>query len=443
MKKKALIIGGAVCAAAAAALCAGIIISVTGWNGGDYTIPQLDLSAAPKDSDESISYLYEQSTVDSSADYLAHPDSVLLKSGNILTVYPKGHGKGEILNRLSTDGGKSWSGCVENTPITWQESLETPTVYRLTFTDKSEKLILISANPKWPDMDTPGGFNCSVSSDDGMTWTQFEPFYTKETDGGVIPIVAMSSLTQLKEDGKFVNRWMGTFHDADFYNYKTELTFDEQGYPMWSKPVKYFAAYRNVEAKAKMCEVEIIRSDGGRGDELCLIARSNSKKMNSLISFSQDEGETWSKPVEAPAALNGERHKAEWTKDGRLFITFRSIERGSRAKKAAGTKLFNTKKWLSEGWVAWVGSYDDLKNGTEGQYRIKLAHTYLKGQKSPQYSANADTGYCGNVVLEDGTVVTSSYGCFSPDEKTADGKLKTYIVSKRINLKDTDKLVQE
>ena len=73
--------------------------------------------------------------------------------------------------------------------------------------------------------------------------------------------------------------------------------------------------------------MEIIRSDGGQGDELCLITRSNTKKCNSLISFSQDEGKTWSKPVEAPAALNGERHKAEWTKDGRLFITFRSIER--------------------------------------------------------------------------------------------------------------------
>ena len=44
------------------------------------------------------------------------------------------------------------------------------------------------------------------------------------------------------------------------------------------------------------------------------------------------------------------------------------------------------------------------------------------------------------VVLEDGTVVTSTYGCFG--EKNADGTYKTYVVSKRVNLKDVDKLLK-
>src|SRR5699024_7650925 len=123
----------------------------------------------------------------------------------------------------------------------------------------------------------------------------------------VIPIVAMSSLTQLKENGKFVDKWMGLFHDADFYNYKTILTFDENGNMQWSEPVKYFSAYREIEQQYCMCEVEVIRSEQGLGDELCLITRSNSHTMNSLVSFSQDEGNTWSEPKELPAALNGER----------------------------------------------------------------------------------------------------------------------------------------
>ena len=190
-----------------------------------------------------------------------------------------------------------------------------------------------------------------------------------------------------------------------------------------------------------MCEVEVIRSENGTGDELCLISRSNSKKINSLISFSQDEGKTWSEPVEAPAALNGERHKADYTPDGRLYITFRSIERGQKAKQHS--KLFATKGWISEGLVAWVGTFDDLKNGTEGQYRIKLAHIYEDGQTMPEYYAEADTGYCGNVVLPDGTIVTCGYGKFSPDEKTvnSDELLKTYICAKRINLSHTDELI--
>jgi hypothetical protein len=404
----------------------------------DYTVPEIDLSVMPGGTDEKYAYLYELSVVDDTADYLAHPDSVLLKNGDILTVYPEGHGKGAIRTKISTDGGKSWTKSVENTPESWKDSLETPTVYRLTFTDGKtpDKLILISANPKWPNMSTPGGFNCSVSTDEGKTWTEFERFYDNDSSCPVVPIVAMSSLTQLKENGVFVDKWMGLFHDSDFYNYKTILTFDDEGNMHWSQPEKYFSKYRETEKKAQMCEVEVIRSVKGQGGTLALIARSNSKKMNSLISFSTDEGETWSAPREVPSALNGERHKAEWV-GNKLFITFRSINRGPEAIKGSG------KKWVSEGWVAWVGSFEDLRQGTEGICRIKLAHIYNDGQTSPEYTAKSDTGYCGNVVLDDGTIVTSTYGKFSPDEKTSGGDYKTYICSKRINPKDIEEMIKQ
>lgn len=415
------------------------------FNGDDYTVKELDLSVIPDElKGTQYEYLYDLAVVDNSKKYMAHPDCVLLKNGNILAMYPEGHGKGAVRTKISTDAGKSWSESLENTPKSWKNSQETPTVYRLEFTDgkTDDKLIMISANPKWGNSPTDGGFNCSVSSDEGETWTEFETFYDKNSKAPVIPIVAMSSLTQLKENGKFVDKWMGLFHDRDFYNYKTILTFDENGNARWSVPEKYFSAYREIEEKSNMCEVEVIRSEQGKGDELCLISRSNTKQMNSLISFSTDEGKTWSKPVQAPAALNGERHKAEYTKDGRLFITFRSIERGKKAQENADESV--TSGFVSEGWIAWVGTYDDLKSGSEGQYRIKLAHIYKDGQKQPEYCANADTGYCGNVVMPDGTIVTSSYGKFDPNDKLAFSKtLRTYICSKRINLSDTDKLVEK
>lgn len=42
--------------------------------------------------------------------YLGHPTTVLLEDGNtILIVYPKGHGKGEIILKRSEDGGQTWS----------------------------------------------------------------------------------------------------------------------------------------------------------------------------------------------------------------------------------------------------------------------------------------------------------------------------------------------
>ena len=208
------------------------------FSGGDYTIPEIDLSVMPEALEGTeYEYLYDLCVIDDSRDYMAHPDSVLLKDGSILTVYPAGHGKGAVLNKVSADGGITWSQEIENTPESWKSSLETPTIYRLEFSDgRDDKLILISANPKWPGMDTPGGFECSISEDEGRTWTEFQRFYSYNDDVSVVPIVAMSSLTRLKENGEFVDKWMGLFHDSDFYNYKTILTFDEEGNIQWSEP---------------------------------------------------------------------------------------------------------------------------------------------------------------------------------------------------------------
>ena len=63
-------------------------------------------------------------------------------------------------------------------------------------------------------------------------------------------------------------------------------------------------------------------------------------------------------------------------------------------------------------------------------------------QNSKEYAANADTGYCGNVVLADGTIVTTSYGCFDNTKITKKLEFKTYIASKRINLSDIDELAK-
>ena len=410
-----------------------------GNGAGNYSIPLVRLDVMPENTPDELKYLYETSVVDNGLDYIGHPDAILLKDGSILDVYPSGHGKGAVRSKISYDGGITYPGIIENQPKSWETSRETPTVYRLEFSDGTpDKILLICGNPDWRDgKGTIGGFNFSLSDDEGKTWTEFELCFGKKDEVTVIPIVAMASLTRLKENGKFVDKWMAFFHDRRFINYKTILSF-ENGKPVWSKPEPYFAKHRSIEKKANMCEVEVVRSDCGKGDELCLIARCNNKRYNSILSFSKDEGKTWSKPVFVPSALNGERHKADYTPDGRLFITFRSIERDK--EKIEKFSVEHMKNWFSEGWVAWVGTYDDLKNGREGQYRIKLAHTYLKKQTEPMLSANADTGYCGNVVFDDGTIVTSTYGAFG--EKKADGDYKTYVVSKRLRLADVDKLIK-
>lgn len=414
--------------------------------GRGYTIPMVDLSVKPDGLDCKYDSLFKQAIIDNATDYMAHPDAVLLKSGKLMAMYPEGHGKGNVVARISEDGGLTWSERIKDTPKSWQTSRETPTVYRLQFNNGSEKVVMISGNPTWGKPFAGDGFNACFSNDDGNTWTEFEKFYGKKSEYYISPMVAMASLTRLKDNkGQWRDAWMGVCHDGGFHNYKTILTF-EDGKMKWSMPEKYLAAHRIYEKKFAICEVEVIRSECGAGKQLCLIARCNghnrNKANNSIVSFSDDEGVTWTTPRELPAAISGERHKAEWLHDGRLFVTFRAIDRDPAKLKISAEVCGKGKGvWFSEGWIAWVGTYDDLVKGNEGQYRIKLAHTYLKPDAKPSLAANADTGYCGNAVLDDGRVFTSTYGTFGEICKGGDGtKLKTYIVGKTLDIALVDEL---
>jgi len=78
-------------------------------------------------------------------------------------------------------------------------------------------------------------------------------------------------------------------------------------------------------------------------------------------------------------------------------------------------------------FVAWVGTYDDIKQGKSGQYRIKLLHSY----------AGRDCGYPGMALLPDGTIVATTY------IKYAAGKKRHSVVSTRFKLKEIDKIASK
>jgi hypothetical protein len=156
--------------------------------------------------------------------------------------------------------------------------------------------------------------------------------------------------------------------------------------------------------EASLCEPGAVRSpDGG---EIAVLLRENSRKHNSYLITSKDEGLSWSLPKELPAALTGDRHTAKYAPDGRLFITFRDTTRESATKGD---------------WVAWVGKYDDIVSGREGQYRVRLMHN----------TSGADCAYPGLEVLPDGTIVTTTYGHWTKDEPP-------YIMSVRLKLEELD-----
>jgi hypothetical protein len=136
--------------------------------------------------------------------------------------------------------------------------------------------------------------------------------------------------------------------------------------------------------------------------------RENSRRRNAHVIFSGDEGRTWSNPRELPAALTGDRHAAVYAPDGRLFISFRDKTLDSPTPGD---------------WVAWVGTFEDILKGLEGQYRVRLMDN-TKG---------SDCAYPGVVILPDGTIVTTTYGHWTEGESP-------YIVSVRLKLEELDAL---
>jgi hypothetical protein len=54
-----------------------------------------------------------------------------------------------------------------------------------------------------------------------------------------------------------------------------------------------------------------------------VLLRENSRRKNSFVIFSRDEGKTWTELRELPGSLTGDRHVGKYAPDGRLFISFR------------------------------------------------------------------------------------------------------------------------
>jgi hypothetical protein len=217
--------------------------------------------------------------------YLGHPTTVLLEDGRtVLVVYPKGHGRGPIVMKRSTDGGTSWSGRLP-VPENWSTSLETPTIHRIVDPEGRRRLILFSG--LYPA-------RLASSEDDGAHWS---PLREIGEWGG---IVVMSALVALRD-----GRYLGMFHDdgrffrADGRRSATMTlytTFSADGGRTWSHPTGIFAA-----DSIHLCEPGIVRSPDGR--RLAALVRENTRRHNSYVLFSDDEGENWSTPRELPPAF--------------------------------------------------------------------------------------------------------------------------------------------
>ena len=344
-----------------------------------------------------------QVTVDREAgQYLGHPTTCLLEDGKtILCVYPKGHGRGPIVYKRSLDGGRTWSERLP-TPESWSTSKEVPTLHRVIDQDGKKRLILWSG--LYPA-------RLSVSEDDGSSWSELTP----AGDWG--GIVVMGFVEPLKS-GK--GHYMAMFHDdGRFFASKPAVrnqrtfnlysTFSTDGGLSWGFPSSVFQS-----SEVHLCEPGCIRSPDGK--TLAVLLRENARMKNSHIIFSNDEGKTWSEPRELPLSLTGDRHTGKYSSDGRLFISFRCI---SPRQKASDRRF--------EGdWVGWVGTWDDLLHGRNGQYSVRLKDN-TKGY---------DTTYPGVEVMPDDTFVVTTYGHWDDGEEP-------YILSSRFKLSELDEMAKQ
>ena len=325
--------------------------------------------------------------------YQGHPTTVLMPDGKtILAVWCVNHGGKAGPMARSDDGGKTWTRLDSTLPPGFKTHQNCPSIYRMTDPQGKERLWVFSAwrGKRFSDEAMPS----IMSEDGGKTWKEMPPL--GKTFRCVMTFSSMARLA----DGSYVGLYHRGPEGADRAPLEVLQTVTKDGGFTWSEP----RVVAKVEGK-NPCEPFVFRSPDGK--ELCALLRENTHKTYSLMMFSRDEGSTWSTPRDTPWGLTGDRHMGVQTKDGRLVVAFRDQAPQSPTKGH---------------FVAWVGTYDDIKQGRPGQYRIKLLHSY----------AGVDCGYPGLEALPDGTIVATTYIKYWNDAR------KHSVVCTRFTLAETD-----
>ena len=328
--------------------------------------------------------------------YLGHVSTILLADGHtILAAYPKGHGKGSIVMKRSTDGGQTWSERLP-VPASFATSQEVPTMWRVTDPAGKERIVL------WSGLHPA---KLAHSEDNGATWSELAP----AGDWGGIVVMGDLAATTTKgrylawfhDDGRFLHK--GGKAAGTFTLLQTEST---DGGVQWSAPRALWTG-----SDVHYCEPGCVRSPDGT--QLALLLRENRRKQPSAWMTSRDEGASWSEPRAMHPALTGDRHTLRYAKDGRLVAVFRD------------TRLDGDGAWRGD-FIAWVGTFDDIASGNGGQYRVRL----LDNQNA------WDCGYPGLEALPDGTLVATTYGHWEKGQQP-------WIQSVRFTLAELDALAAQ
>ena len=339
-----------------------------------FSIPQIDIS---NETERHI--VIAQGTPEL---YNGHPTTLLMPDNKTMfCVYPLGHGGPSALLKRSDDAGLTWSSPLP-VPDNWSTANNCPALYRFVGPDGIERLFVFEGI---------GKMRQSVSVDRGDTWSPFE-------ENGLQTVMPFTTIIEIAGD-RLLGGWSG---EGVVY-----LSNSEDGGLTWG-PERILLDNDSLPG-AKPCEPALVRSPYGE-EIACVLRTSSNLKFRSLVMLSTDEGVSWSEPRELDRAVTGNRHQPRYASDGRLVIPFRD-----RTAKSPTWGHF----------VAWVGTYEDIRECRPGQYRIKLLHSYDTVKAH-------DTGYPGLELLPDETFVATTYVKYRP------GPEKQSVVSVRFKLSELD-----
>ena len=338
-----------------------------------------------------------------------HPSTVLMPDGKTIFCVWQGrrdgsrhHGAPAGYLKRSDDGGRTWSEYLDR-PANWLEiSRGAPTIHRLVDEQGDARLFVFCRD------ENRTTFLQAISVDDGETWSEMRPIGLAQLEDGPITgwTAPITILEATAPDGRRKHlMWYERSRDGRPEPGVIWQSASCDGGLTWgeSKP---------VVDKAGSCEPACVRSPDG--SQLLLLIREESREFNSLVATSDNEGQTWSVPRELPLALRGDRLLPRYAADGRLVIVFRPVPLGE----------YRLPWDYPDGYfTAWVGRYEDIVEGREGECLVRLLRSYR----------GADHTYPGLEVLPDSTFVATTYVQSRPDSELHS------IVSARFRLNGMEK----
>lgn len=340
--------------------------------------------------------------------FQGHADAVLMPDGKTMfCVWTLNHGWGEPRMKRSNDTGKTWV----DVPVPenwnyWQTETSRPhsslgglghgylpMIHYLEDTNSKGRLFIF-------DRGENNMMIQSFSEDGGHTWTPMQPngLIGIEASMNIIPTLDGKRLLMWNTD------WTPGIYQAESYD----------GGLTW-KNERCIIDTTDLPGVI-MIEPGVIRSPDGK--QLLMMIRDYShprtNNYNSLYSVSDDDGRTWSRPMRLPAGLTGNRHAPRYTSDGRLIVAMRDTPQDGFGPS-------------NRHFILWVGRYEDIIEGGDGDYRVKLLHSYAGG----------DCGYPSLEIIPDGTIIATTY------IKYKDGPELQSVVSTRFKIEELDNMLEK